>query len=380
VIGPTRARAPRGLTLVELLVATAIFSVLGATIVFFLRQGLATWRAGETRRGAYEEAQAILRQVREDLGGAFVRNPAVPGEDPTVRFICDFDAHGRQRIAFVRTLPREAAHPIAGLAGNMTAAMQDLDGRDDLKEGLAGDLRATGGLLEVAYVMDPRGGDVLYRGEHAPPGGEASLLVAQNVESEERVRALFTPFSSRVLHLEMAFWTQYTRTWDDATPPLTRPRIGARSGPAFIWDSTRAILPDLPGAQADEFRFRRGPASLVEPADDIFPERVLVTLVVAEEGPAATETILTQPLAADGREAKVLSTRGFEARGPFVRIGREWVKVEKVLDDGTLKLPRGSRGRRGTLPADHKAGTTVVAGRTFSAVVEIPASLEHWNE
>jgi len=60
----------RGVTLLEVLVATAILSTLGAALLVVLRGGLATWRRSEARRQTYDQAQAILLQLRDDLACA----------------------------------------------------------------------------------------------------------------------------------------------------------------------------------------------------------------------------------------------------------------------------------------------------------------------
>lgn len=365
----------RGFSLVELLVAMAIFSVLGATLVLLLRQGMGAWHVGEARRGTYEEAQAVLGQLRDDLRSACGANRDVRGDPVAVRFICDEDRRGRQRLAFVRSIPRELRHPIASLAGTQVGADCDLDGVDDRKEALAGKLRATGGLEEVLYAMDPDR-DALLRAARAPIGGEASLFRVENLDDPAALRRLAKPVGPHILHLELLFWTQVTETWD-GEPPLKKPRLGRKNGAVAEWDSTRSILPPRTGASEDEFQFWRRDA--LHPRDDIFPERVQATLVVAEEGPAATWTALAAPLGPGGLEAKVLSSRPFEGRGPYARIGREWVRYE-VADGRTLKIARDGRGRRGTAATEHAAGTDVVTGKAFTIEIEVPAHQEDWNE
>jgi hypothetical protein len=355
----------------------AIFSVLGGTLVLLLRQGLAAWRSGESRRGAYEEAQAIFGQLADDLRSVCAALRDLPGAPVPVKFVCDIDREGRQRLAFVRSIPREARHPIASLAGSFVGADRDLDGTDDRQEAFAGRLRPTSGLEEVLYAMEP-GRDTLLRGVRAPIGGAGSFFDPANIDTAEALTRTARPIGMRVLHLELAFWTQYTTAWD-GDPPLRRPPPGYRNGPTAIWDSTRALLAPPPDARDEEFRFFRGEASLEDPRDDIFPERVQATLVIAEEGPAATWTALAAPLSADGLEARVFDAARFAERGPYVRIDREWVRIEGVRG-GALKIARGGRGRRGTRAVAHAAGADVVTGKSFTVSIDVPAHQEDWND
>lgn len=72
-----RARS-RGLTMVELLVAIGILSVLGLALAQLMSTGMATWRSGEVRRGAYERAQYVFDRVRSDLAELQPRDPEMP--------------------------------------------------------------------------------------------------------------------------------------------------------------------------------------------------------------------------------------------------------------------------------------------------------------
>ncbi|MFO7900359.1 MAG: prepilin-type N-terminal cleavage/methylation domain-containing protein, partial [Planctomycetota bacterium] len=72
-----RARS-RGLTMVELLVAIGILSVLGLALAQLMSTGMATWRSGEVRRGAYERAQYVFDRVRTDLAELQPRDPEMP--------------------------------------------------------------------------------------------------------------------------------------------------------------------------------------------------------------------------------------------------------------------------------------------------------------
>ena len=69
-----------GLTLIELMVAISILSILGWALVQLLSSGMTTWRSGEMRRGAYERAQFIFGRVGRDLATLYPHNPPMPDE------------------------------------------------------------------------------------------------------------------------------------------------------------------------------------------------------------------------------------------------------------------------------------------------------------
>ena len=75
---PMRSRS--GLTLIELLVAIGILSILGWALVQLLSSGMTTWRSGEMRRGAYERAQFIFDRIGRDLAALYPHNPPMPDE------------------------------------------------------------------------------------------------------------------------------------------------------------------------------------------------------------------------------------------------------------------------------------------------------------
>lgn len=69
-----------GLTLIELVVAIGILSILGWALVLLLSSGMTTWRTGEMRRGAYERAQFIFDRIARDLASLYPHSPPMPEE------------------------------------------------------------------------------------------------------------------------------------------------------------------------------------------------------------------------------------------------------------------------------------------------------------
>ncbi len=459
----------RGYSLLELLVAMSIMVILGTGLIVLLKQGVTTWHVAEKRAMVYERGRMVLDQVGEDLRSA-CSDSSAEGAGFWIRFLCDHDRQGRQRLRFTRAISGEMTDPLAREGGSRLelADVGHYDHHGDAAEAAAGRLLAPRGYQEVLYCLDPKAERTfLWRGIRSPIGGAGSLFIDRNIEEEPDatkskkrtaaglrspqdesgnpgialadgpaaqkepapkelgkrlsirqkaaagkkgaghgkdghpppapppaapfdpgalppaqrldltpIERAARPFSEGILHLSFAFWTRDTSTWDRTVPALTRKgtRKGERCGPVLTWDSTRAILDEK--AAGETFAWRSVPGSLEDPSDDIFPERVEVTLVVA--GNADVQSIaLAAEIGPSDRLIPLSRTEGLPTEGPerFVRIGGEWIAYEKV-ERGQLIISAGKeagRGARGSTAAGHGAGTTVEVGTTFRRVIQIPA-------
>lgn len=376
-----KATAP-GLTLIELMVAMSILLILGGTLAMILRQGLSTWQTGETRRVAYEEGVQVLSQVSDDLRSLFARETGDGGA--RARLLAD-----ARWLLLVRTFPGEAEDPLAGVSGLTVGASSELDRRNDREEAFSGDLRAVAGLEEVAYVYVPRpdyearigrraAAGALFRAVRSPAGGEGSLFeFGPDVADPTLPTSRFGLVSNRVLFVGVRFWGQYTTTWDTTVPPSCDARDP--SGAFLQWDSTRALLPRDPSLPDDAFQFFRGPSSLYDPTDDVFPSKALVELVILEDGPGAPVAYVTRTVAARDDEIEVDVGARFPRDGGYALVGDEWVRLQSVRGN-TLVVAAGGRGARWTEATDHAVNTLVQRGRAFEIVVDLPGAREDWND
>ncbi len=427
-----------GFSLMELLVAMTIMVILGGALVTILKQGITTWHLAEKRGAIYERGRMVLDQIAEDLRAAAADSRS-EGAGFWIRFFCDSDGRGQPRLRFTRAISGEPQDPIARQGGKFVETYSgthyDLHG-DSIKI-MEGSLLAPGGYQEVLYAMDPDPArKTLWRGIRSPIGGAGSFFIDRNVEGElpeknkkkkltrkedpsppgvalaesqtstakrsaekEKVTFRFSrsevgplaqaarPFAEGVLYLSFSFWTPFTNTWDRSEPPRlfggamgTTPgkflgKSSGKSGPISTWDSTRAILDEK--SPGEHFAWRSIEGSLENPYDDLFPERVEVTLVVAgnAEAPAA---MLAADLKPTSKTIILSRTDGFPEDGPnrFVWIEGEWIGYEKI--DGTKLIVTANtgegRGARGTTPSKHSRGAEVDLGTTFRRVVEIPAA------
>jgi Prokaryotic N-terminal methylation motif len=413
---PLRRRARGGFSLIELLVAMGIFIALGTSLVLILRGGMQTWRKSEARRETFEAAQGVMRQLQEDMGSMVAPyDTPIPGMPVDVRFLCDDDPDtGFQRLFLVRSIKGESQSTITGLAGSAIGAQGVLDYRGDLDEARYDDLRATGGLMEVAWILDDDG--TLYRGVRSPIGewgGQSpSLFSAQDpyelaplpkdmsrpglfnedpgASSDTTLPALLRPYATEVIYLEYRFWSQSTTTWrtvDDQgreIPCWRWPEPDELSGPLIFWDSTRALLRLPDQDDPERFQLFRARTSLDDPRDDIFPLKVRVTIVFRERVAAGSTTFLTRAVDAGDdtlhvQDPGVLDPEGTGEPG-YLLIGKEWIRFQSVGSDGTVEVARGGRGARQTFAADHTGEDPVERGRTFSTVLTVPCWREDWSE
>jgi hypothetical protein len=408
-------RGTGGYTLLEVVIAVGLLVLLGSGLATLLTQGISIWRRAENRGRVYDQARILLERMAEDIRSTVVLSSSAGG-DAWVRFICDVDDLGRQRLRFVRTISAETSNAILRHGGKTLSLKTPAvyDGRNDSKEARDGRLGAPGGLMEVIYLLDPRVSRThLWRGFRSPVGGMRSLL-NQEVPGEEKLADLSgliedlerkshaggmtekeqeehlkreaqaqddfewnmsqlgRPLTDGVLFLGFSFWGPTTNTWDETEKPLQLAGGSRPSGPLFHWDSTRAIL-NWTGGDSDEFMFRSIDGSLTDSSDDIFPEQVEITLVLRDDNSESSYLVDRISKSDDYfRVSKPFSLPENEA-DRYLLVGGEWMYMRDV-DGARVRIESYGRGRRGTEPTSHLQGARVDLGVTFRRVVEMPGS------
>jgi hypothetical protein len=294
-----------------------------------------------------------------------------------VRFIGDYEPNSkRQRLMFVRTFESGPERAITSNAGDgqqndlMFRPPPDPDDpaptgssttkgavdSDDYTGTRIGDFRPLGGMAAVGYFVRDR---TLYRVIRAPVPPRMSGLL--NPASAQVV-------STDVLYLAFDYWGQETKFWDD-------PSGKAKSGmPERIWDSTRGITaPPL-----DKFFLSRGAVSLNDFEDDVFPQKVRITLTVDSSMPRCVYAKLLDDISESDGEFLVESTKGFEDGGDdaYILIDDEWIKYRKKTPESFVVTQRGARN---TTPTSHVRNAVIRTGKTFRYVVYIPNFREDFS-
>jgi hypothetical protein len=406
---------------VELLIAMALFSVLGIALIALLRQSTAFLDRGQAGSELQDLMENGERLLTDDIANVYDQPSNTEGL-PDVRFTSwrvpfDTDADGEpdtygQQLSFVRSVQGEASEPLLRDAGSKPGAMAEIDGDDDQAEGAKGDLRPAGGKQEVAWLVVPNGKRAredpefeqglmtVYRGTRVPVGGspERTLLPAElpplrgtkrragsrlGVTSAREAGERLRPVMTGVLHLSFEFFSRHTvpeagRLVVGGSLVEPRPPQKGGGGLSPTWDSTRGILPA--GIGADQFFLGAGAASLDNSVDDIFPPKVRITLVVDRIGTDARTGELVRGIGPDDTTLQVDTTRfapGGDPVGRFIKVGNEWIQWAD-REDGVFTV--AMRGARGTKKEAHAPGDVVRAGATLVKDVPVPAHREDWND
>jgi len=358
-------RSARGFTLLELLAAAALFSVLGVLLFQMVRSAMDVWGTGERNRELSDRAAAALQLLATDLRDAWAGAPGgpVPGALLCTWRAEDDDRDGeperrRPLLRFTRLCHEQATLEWLSRAGDVAG------GQDSVASLLPRDptgLRPTGGLAESLYTLSERKDlplPALVRVVRSPAGGERSLLDPALPEQRDRMLADAAVVADDVLFFGVEFWGPGTSSWSRDGGTLT------------AWDSTRGLLP--PGDP--DFPFGVGPASLADASDDVWPRLLRLTLVLDRAQGATTAGSLSEPVGPDARRLRLASADLLRDEEPpdHLLVEDEWVAVESV-DGRDVQVRRGARG---TQAATHGEGARVRAGRTFRRVLELPAGRE----
>ena len=367
-------RGLSGFTLVEVLAATALFSVLGLMLFQLVQGAMEVQGRGERVAELEERADAVLELLAEDLRHAWCGVGGASEQD--ARFlvsprVAPLSLEGGEQLTTLLRFTRllHEARSLAWLrgAGDVPAAKgtASLAGIEDART-----LQPTGGLAESLYTTALFPDAVvpsLVRRSRTPIGGRDSLLAPRLALQEDRLLDGALRLAEGVLYFEVAGWTPGTTVWDAADDTDT--------AAAHVWDSTRALL--VPAGRG--FSYGRHADSLLDGRDDLFPILVRITLVLDPflgRGAGAPGRLATEvSKEVDRIELRSATLTGDERTPDMLWIDGEWMAVRSR--DGRAYVVE--RGVRGTRPQAHAAGAIVRVGETFTRVVRLPASREDFD-
>lgn len=350
-------RAPRrGFTLVELLLALSLLSVLVLALVRLLDTSLNIWNRTETGRDLMEMGAAVVGLLDEDLAAL---EPGPRGDFLVDWAACDADGDGVSGALYPRLrLVRQAS----------AAELARLD------PGTGRDPRALG-LIEVCWALLPSGAEdadqrpmgVLWRGEREVGAPDTLSFLDPGFfgSTGKPVAGALQAVTGGVLWCDLWLATQTSLLGDGW-------ELGERlEDCASSWDAWRRGRPDASVSP------RNLPGTGMPAADDrpLLPRRVRVELELEREADLRMRTRLSSRMDPETRELHVENPRHLPEQGGLVLIDEEWMRVLSVTGSRVAV----ERAERGTQPASHDAGALLHHG--WRVVREIPVALyrEDWN-
>jgi len=417
----------QGVTLVELMVAMSIFSVLGLFLFTLTKGSLDIYQSVRSSGEFHSNMDQVLLTLEDDLictwsgdgeaGGApawfflthdrqfVVDEGEVLGEAAAAANVFSSGDPRSLLLCFTRTFPGgELNNTASRFAGTYTDGQVYMNGFGDVAKSRAAKLRRVvlpsdddeedpiqayqniqppgllppGGLQEVAYFLQGQKGEIpglmtLYRATRSPVGGAGSLgaPTASAQFSNSWIQQNASPITSGIIWFGLVCWSQHTRSWEEEKV-LDGQGLG-RDGPTewaeLWWDSTRA--------RHGAFGLHRGASSANNPEDDVFPRRVRLVVTLARDGDAA-DARLAGRINASTRLVRITNVEALDpddVRSRYLRIGNEWMEVLSV-SGSELTVARGVRSSGAVR---HENGEPVLIGRTFVHDIEIPASRAYFQ-
>ncbi len=403
------SRRQHGFTMLELIMAMAVFTILGAAAVLLMRQGLSIFAAATKDAALQDRMEGVLPQVEADLNlialpASFDPPPPPPSEEERLEgeeYVPPPPVVERLRAtSFVL---RDLPEALKGLPAYYIGLTIDATGdRSDAILRRAGERAApgmkpivpeeeesdlldttyflpTGGLREIVYIAVPGDpetyGDpdvvqypgllTLYYGWRSPVGGPNSLLDVGNLDSIAEIRKACRPVAEGLIHFGVLWRRVFSHDWEPTTG-----RVGETDGyVGGVWDSTRAL--------DKEFALYRSGESLGDPSDDVFPAwaRLEIALVAPSTfGFGRGETLLAEAIGTDERFLRVEDVAPLLGPGPderYLKVDGEWMR----FSSGKVQPREGrvpvERGLRGTKAASHNAGTDIYVGLSSSRDVRL---------
>jgi hypothetical protein len=386
-----------GFTLMEMVLAIGIFSLLLIALLQLLDTSTSLWKSVDARRERTEASGGLGERIAMDLS---TLESGSEGDFLADWGLIDSDGDGvpTQTVARIRFVRRASAAELARLSESRTVEFTEEElaelaalEEDGILESLADWGRMNRGLVEVTWFLCAD--DV-----PTPPGELArfhgKLLRGMRTVDDQGTLSFFdkrmfgpggrpaaaaefatNAVSTGVLWMGVEFATQMTLTDADFSAE-GKPRAWAAGDQptdgAMSWDAWGQRRPD-----ADASSLNQAGASMDSPNSNNanLPRRVRVTFEVQPERDVIRRTTLRAPINHNDTEMAVADSTRLPQVGTFILIGDEWVKLLSNSGD----IVRIERGQRGTMPTPHKAGLMLQFG--WSMVREVPIGVfrEDWD-
>lgn len=355
-----------GFTLVEVLLALGLLSLLVVALVRLLDTSLKIWERTETTRDLQEMGGAVLDLLAEDLY-ALESGPRGDLVGDWVRFDLDRDGSPGALWPRLRCVRQASA---ADLMRARPVVTQDNDG---VQVQSTIDPREKG-LMEVCWAVLPAGNAArderqlgnLWRGERLLGDDSLSFFDERYFGSGGKpAPGTLDLVTGGVLWFDLWYAAQTSIVHDGWS-------LGDDlSDGAASWDAWNKDRPDLAKSYLNE------PAAGMATAHDlpILPRRVLIRVEIERPADLKRRTRLTVVASAESNELLIADEQGLPDKDAMVLVDEEWMRV--------LSTGRGyalvQRAQRGTRASIHEAGTMIHWGNPMTRELPVPTMREEWD-
>ena len=349
-------RSHSAFTLIEVVLALGLLSILFLALVRLLDTSLSIWNRTESGRELFEIGGTVMDLVDEDLVGLET--------GPRGDLIADwaaFDVDGNEidglfwpRMRFVK---QASAAQLARLLGEETADPRRRD------------------LVEVCWaLLPPRGADedaralgTLWRGERLLNDTETLSFFDERFfgTGGRPVPGALREVTGGVLWVEILYAAQTTKLsdgWKRGTDLFEA---------AAAWDAWNKGRPDPEVTDWNE-RHAGMPRAKDVP---LMPRRIFVSLELERPSELKRRTRLAALFTNEEGTMRVGDGSRVPGPGTMLLIDEEWMEVTAVSGNRVSV----KRGRRGTRPMVHKPGTLVHHGARIAREIPIGGLREDWD-
>ena len=353
------ARQRRGMTLIELIVAAGLMTILLVALLNLMNDFLSLWEKSEVRRATVEESAGVTELLATDLSAI---EPGPRGDLLAEWVFFDTDGDGVAeskwpRLRLVRhASPREIALLQAGRTekipgqGLLEVVWAVLPANPQAKDL---DLRAEGSLWRGERLVGDPEGVSFFDPRYLSARGQPAPGTTQDV-------------SAGILWLDLKFASQTTNLND-----------GWKMG-----DSLSSALPSWDAwikqrANKERHIWNEFGAGLVQPADrPLLPRRVRIELEIERNKELKRRPRLTRLVEPTETHLPLTdSSRLPDQSGRFVLVDAEWMELLSLNTSGA-NVRRGARGTRPTL---HKSGALVHYGEPLVRELALSIQQEDWG-
>ncbi len=367
------ARTRAGLTMIELLFALAILSVLMVLVFQLIDRTLSVWRRSETRQSLLGQATGVSELFAHDLRGL---ENGVHGDLVLewARFDTDADGVAETKWPRLRVVRQASAAEVSRLREADLAEQAGASTGTSEKE-VQRLLRASPGLVEVIWLVAPaslvdkdaRAEGILWRGERLVDDTTTKSFFAPDfLGSSGRPPAGATDaVTGGVLWMQVLCAAQTSVVHDGWT--LGREPSDATAS----WDAWAKERPDAHVHPWNE----KHPGIVPGRDRPALPRRVRVELEFERPVDRLRRTHLVELAELADSRLVVDDAARLPEPGSFVLVDAEWMQLTGV--DGNVAVVK--RGARGTTPLTHAKDALVHWGTPLSREVLVNTCREDWK-